>query len=142
MRDSATKSLEKLKFLKLYQTRNIHECIFAHKSLTNNNPENICTTYQNQQSSANTRLAASHKLIPPKHRTSKYQHSPLYRTVTSWNQCNLATFGDVPKHKRLLQKQLITITYNTGPTHQTHARLDDVDDEVSLLLVKTTSSIN
>ena len=116
-RDSATKSLEKLKFLKLYQRRNIHECVFAHKSLTNNNPENICTTYQNQQSSANTRLAASHKLIPPKHRTSKYQHSPLYRTVTSWNQCNLATFGDVPKHKRLLQKQLITITYNTGPTH-------------------------
>ena len=112
-RDSATQSLHKLKFLKLDQRRGVHEVVFAHKSLTSENPANINSVFHNQQSTANTRLAAERKLIYPKHRTSKFQRCPLYRSITSWNGCTIKSFGDVQKHKQQLQKQLIASTYRT-----------------------------
>lgn len=117
-RDSATKSLSELKFLKLDQRRSVHETVFTHKSLLNMNPENINTLYQQQRSNANTRQATKGILIPPKHRSSKYQRGPLYRTINSWNRCTVTGFGElsVVEHKRRQQKQLITSAYTT----QTH----------------------
>ena len=45
--DSATKSLSKLKFLKLDQRRHVHETVFAHKLLLFMNPDQINNTYLN-----------------------------------------------------------------------------------------------
>ena len=119
-RDSATQSLSKLKFLKLDQRRTVHETVFAHKSLLNMNPENINTLYQQQRSNANTRQATKGTLILPKHRSSKYQRGPLYRTITTWNRCPVKGFGELSlvDHKRRLQQQLISSTYKTET--QTH----------------------
>ena len=110
-RDSATYSLRKLKFLKLEQRRSIHETVFTHKSLIYKNPDNINNLYTNQLSNGDTRQAYSGKLLLPKHKTSRYQQSPLYRCISSWNQCTIQETGDIAKHKKLLQKQLITSTY-------------------------------
>ena len=115
-RDSATSSLKKLKFLTLEQRRFVHETVFTHKSLLNKHPENINTQYQNQLSLGNTRQASNNKLIPPKHRTSRYEQSPLYRTITSWNRCPIQQSSDINKHKQQLQKHLIATSYSAA-TH-------------------------
>ena len=84
-RDSATPILKELRFLNLQQKRQVHEAVFIHKSLLNQQSENINERYKNQQPFSNTRFAAAGKLILPKHRTSKFQNSPFYRTIKTWN---------------------------------------------------------
>ena len=110
--DSATNSLQKLKFLNLQQRRNIHEAVFVHKSILQLNPSNINTEYLQQRPTSNTRQSHEGKLNLPTHRTSKYENSPFYRTIKSWNSCpsNIPT-GNPKIHKTLLQKYLIKQTY-------------------------------
>ena len=113
--DSATSSLTKLKFLNLEQRRCIHESVFTHKSLLQLNPSNINTDYSNQRPTSNTRYSHAGKLNLPSHHTAKYQNSPFYRSIKSWNSC--------PKHiptenskifKTNLQKFKIQQTYATS----------------------------
>ena len=110
--DSASDSLRKLKFLNLEQRRNVHETVFTHKALLQKNTENINQQYRNYVSTANTRQAEQRKLTIPKHKTSKFERSPLYRSILSWNKCpNDLPFTNIKQHKTLLQKHLInTIT--------------------------------
>ena len=115
--DSASASLRKLKFLNLQQRRNVHESVFAHKALLNKNTDSINQQYSNHKSIANTRQAEKKKLTIPKHKTAKFEKSPLYRTIQSWNACpaNLP-FENIRQHKTQLQHHLINInTFKSRP---------------------------
>ena len=83
--DSATASLQKLRFLKLDQRRTVHEATFTHKSMLQLNPKNINAEFMEHKPTSNTRYAVSGKLNLPIHSTSKYAASPLYRSIKSWN---------------------------------------------------------
>ena len=110
--DSATTALKKLNFLNLKQRRLVHETGFAHKSIFNEHPSTLNHIYQQQQSTANTRSATRGKLNVPKHRTSKYEDSPFYRTLTAWNTAPTELpIGDVKKHKAAFQQLLIRSTH-------------------------------
>ena len=107
-RDSATAALKQLRFLNLAQRRHVHETVFAHKSLLDKHPDDINATYKQLLSTTNTRSATNKKLTIPKHRTSKYEQSPLYRTITSWNAVpTTIPKGDVLKHKNAYQRFLM-----------------------------------
>lgn len=111
--DSATASLQKLKFLTLNQRRTVHESIFAHKSILQINPTNINTEFLQQQPTSSTRHGHSGKLNLPKHRTSKYEDSPLYRSIKSWNCIPNHLPTENPKIlKTNFQKYLISETYH------------------------------
>ena len=112
--DSASQSLSKLRFLNLQQRRMIHETVYTHKSLLQLNPHNTNTTYLQQRPTSNTRNSTIGKLNLPKHRTTKFQNSPLYRTIKSWNCCpNNLPQNNIKQHKTHLQKHLINTSYNT-----------------------------
>merc|ERR1712055_332222 len=66
---------------------------------------NINSQYMEYISKANTRYAEQKKLRIPKHKTAKFQRSPLYRTITSWNTQPTFDFGNINQQKTLLQKQ-------------------------------------
>jgi hypothetical protein len=83
--DSATEARSKLKFLTLKEKRDIHEAVFAQKAMTNQLPINITNQYLEQLSKSNMRSSYRGILTVPRHRTSKYQQSPFYRTLTTWN---------------------------------------------------------
>jgi hypothetical protein len=106
--DSASDSLRKLNLLNLEQRRQVHETVFTHKALLEKSTENINNQYKDHLSSANTRQANSKKLTIPLHKTAKFESSPLYRSVKSWNSCpsNLP-FGNVNQHKNMLQKHML-----------------------------------
>ena len=106
--DSATNSLKQLNFLNLEQRRKVHENGFTHKALLQQSTVNINQIYSQHTSTANTRHAEQHKLNFPKHRTSKYQRSPLYRTITSWNNNPTFSFENIRQQKAQLQNHLIT----------------------------------
>ena len=112
--DSATASLRQLKLLTLKQRRTVHEVVFAHKVLKEKIPLNIYNIYQNHFSKSTTRFAKQNKLRLPIHKTTKFERSPLYRTISAWNN----TPTHIPKenvqtHKKLLQKYLIKEIYGT-----------------------------
>ena len=106
--DSASASLKKLKFLNLEQRRQVHQTVFVHKALTEKNTAAINKLYTSHLSSANTRRAENKKLTVPKHRTTRYEKSPLYQSITSWNQTPInLPIGNIKQHKHLLQQHLI-----------------------------------
>ena len=110
--DSATNSFEKLKFLKLHQRRTIHETVFTHKSILNLNPTNINSDYLQQRPTSNTRNSEMGKLNLPRHQTARYENSPLYRTIKSWNSCpNDIPTENIKIHKTSFQKYLLNKTY-------------------------------
>ena len=111
-RDSASASFNKLKFLRLDQRRFLHETVFTHKSLTFQNPSEINNQYLEHLSITDNRQSYTGKLVPPKHNTTKYTHSPLYRTIQAWNSCpsNLPT-GNIKQHKTQLHKHMIQASY-------------------------------
>ena len=112
--DSATKSFQKLKFLKLNQRRYLHEATFTHKSLLFHNPDEINSTFIQQISTGNTRQSTQGKLILPKHTTSKYENSPVYRCIKSWNSCPPhIPIGNEKTHKSSLHKHLIQQSYQS-----------------------------
>ena len=115
--DSASASLRKLKFLNLEQRRQVHQTVFVHKALTEKSTSSINQLYTSYLSSANTRRAETNRLTIPKHSSTRYEKSPLYRSITSWNQSptNLP-YGNIKQHKHLLQQHLInnnTLSLNT-----------------------------
>ena len=111
--DSATNSLKQLNFINLEQRRKVHENVFTHKALIQQSTENINNQYKEHMSTANTRQADQRKLNIPTHRTAKFQKSPLYRTITSWNNYPNFSFGKIKQHKALLQKHFIGLNTET-----------------------------
>ena len=112
--DSATESLMKLNLLNLQQRRSVHETVLVHKALQDKSSENINTLYQQHLSKSNTRQATHKKLSVPPHRTSKFEKSPLYRSITSWNQCpNIIDTESIQLHKKQLQKHILATTYSS-----------------------------
>ena len=110
--DSATHSLKQLQLLNLQQRLKIHETVFVQKALQDKSSENINSIYKDHLSTANTRQAANRKLMVPTHKTSKFERSPLYRSIASWNKCpdNINT-ANIQQHKKQLQNHLINQTY-------------------------------
>ena len=110
--DSATNSLKTLMFLNLQQRQTIHETVLVHKALQDKSSENINALYKQYLSAANTRQATNMKLQVPAHRTAKFQRSPLFRTISSWNKSpNTLNKGNIKQHKNQLQKHMIHQTY-------------------------------
>ena len=111
--DSATTSFNKLKFLRLNQRRTIHEAVYTHRSLLQVNPASTNSDYLKQRPTSNTRNSTLGKLNLPRHRTSKFQNSPLYRTIKSWNSCpDHIPIDNLKTHKTQHQKFLINQSYN------------------------------
>ena len=113
--DSATQALTTLKHLNLEEKHNIHEAVFTHKVQAGKMPSNLTEDYKNLQPRLQHRSAAQGTLNIPKHTTTKYENSVLYRTIKSWNKTspsirteNTATF------KKKLQSQMITEKYLTN----------------------------
>ena len=110
---SPRESFYKLKFLTLEKRRTVHEAVFAHKSVLHKNPQRISLDYMQHYPKSNLRSTSKGTLNLPQHRTSKYQSSPLFRTIVAWN----STPKDMPTHnvkvfKNNFQKNLINTTYN------------------------------
>ena len=110
--DSATQSLRQLKLLKLHQRRAIHESVFIHKIMLSKTPANLYEQYRKYFFKSNTRATEKGLMKIPKHKSSKFKKSPLYRTIKSWND----TPTDIPKdnikkHKTTLQNLMIKTTY-------------------------------
>ena len=107
--DHVTELFEKLKFLSLQQRRNIHEAVFTHKSLLQNHPHDICQMYILQCPTSNTRGSHSAILNYPPHKTQKYENSPFYRCLKSWNSIpeNILKNTTTKAFKRDLQKDMI-----------------------------------
>ena len=112
--ESASESFRKLKFLKLNQRRKIHEVVFSHKSLIQNHPNEICQMYIKQCPTSNTRSSTSAVLNYPQHKTSKYETSPFYRTISSWNSipAHICTNTTTKAFKNQFQKHIIATTYS------------------------------
>lgn len=105
--DSATESLRKLKLLNLKQRRSVHETVFVHKALLQKNTAKINEEYNQLIPTTNTRFAKLGKLKPPIHKTSKFEKSPLYRSIISWNSCpNHLPKDNIKNHKIQLQKHM------------------------------------
>lgn len=110
--DSATNSLKKLQLLNLQQRLTVHETVFAHKAIQDKSSANINKIYKDHLSIGNTRQAANRKLTVPTHKTSKFERSPLYRTITSWNKVpNSINTENIKQHKKQLQAFMINQTY-------------------------------
>ena len=84
-RESTTGILKELNFLNLKQKRQVHEAVFIKKALMNKLSHNITYKYLEHLPNEKTRQAEQGKLNLPKHRTTKYEKSPLYRTIKTWN---------------------------------------------------------
>ena len=112
--DSATEALTKLQLLNLAQRRKVHEAVFTYKAINGEQPRNICESYVQQRSTRNTRAAQANKLNLPKHTTTKYQQSPYYRTITTWNALPAHLVYSTPNQlKTAFQRHLIKETYGT-----------------------------
>ena len=115
--DSATASLRKLRFLNLEQRRQVHQTVFVHKALTEKSTPSINQLYNSYLSSAHTRGAEHKRLTIPKHTTTRFEKSPLYRSITSWNQApTTLPIGNIKQHKHLFQQHLLnnnTLSLNT-----------------------------
>ena len=111
--DSAKNSFQQLNFLNLELRRKVHESVFIHKALTENSTPNLYKQYSNYIPNANTRRHTSGKLIILTHSTSKFKKSPLYRTISTWNNIP----SNIPKksiknHKVNYQRYLISLTHH------------------------------
>ena len=94
--------------------RTVHEAVFINKALLNKQSVNITEQYQQYLPTTNTRYAQAGKLTVPKHKTSKYENSPLYRTIRTWNNIPSSIPKDNPKtFKQQYQTHLIHQTHNT-----------------------------
>ena len=109
---SPKESFSKLKFLDLENRRKVHEAVFAHKSVLHKNPETISLNFIQHCATSSTRSATQGTLNLPNHKSKKFQNSPLFRTITSWN----TSPKDIPTHnpkvfKTHFQKNLINELY-------------------------------
>ena len=115
--ESATQALEKLRYLKLEEKRRIHEAVFTHKVLADKMPKDITKDYQKLLPRSTNRSADDATLNIPIHRTSKFEKSVLYRTVTSWNNTNTdIRHEETHNFKRKLQTMITEQRYSTVTT--------------------------
>ena len=112
--ESATKALQTLQYLNLEEKRNIHEAVFVHKAITGKMPTNITEEYNKLKPRLNNRSAENGTLNIPKHKTTRFQSSLLYRSVKSWNNTD-ATMRPEETHlfKRHLQTATTKLKYQT-----------------------------
>jgi hypothetical protein len=111
-KSSATKTLKKLRYLNLQDKRQIHEAVFAYKAINGTHPAEITKKYKELLPTGNTRSASKLIINYPRHKTSLYERSPLYRTITTWNQTPLE-IKTMPatSFKKQVQKFKIDSTY-------------------------------
>ena len=84
-RDSSENALKEVNLLTLTAKREVHEGVYTYKALNGKQPEAVTRRYKQQQSLMSNRSANRKILTIPLHKTEKYKHSPLYRTITTWN---------------------------------------------------------
>ena len=106
---SATDALQTLKLLPLKEKRHVHEAVYIHKAFHNKLPLHISEHYTDFKSKQQLRSASNLTLNIPKHKTQQYQNSPLYRTITSWNNTptNLRFTETTNTFKKKLQTHLL-----------------------------------
>ena len=109
--DSSSQALRTLNHLSLEEKRKIHEAVFTHKVLAGKMPKNITEEYRKLQSNSNLRSATHGTLNIPKHKTSKYENSVLYRTVKAWNSTDKNIRKEDTMFKKKLQANIIAIKY-------------------------------
>ena len=111
-RSSSTQALEKLRYLNLDNKRKVHEAVFTHKAVNGLQPKEICEKYRELLPTGNTRSASRLIINNPKHKTSLYERSPLYRTIQTWNKLplDLKTTPD-EAFKKNVQKSMIKSCY-------------------------------
>ena len=107
--DHVTPLFKELNYLNLGQRRKVHEAVFIHKAITENSSRNLHEEYSKYTPKTNTRNAKLGKLNLPKHTTSNYENSPLYRTIKTWNSIP----AHIPRtniniHKTHYQNHLLT----------------------------------
>ena len=107
-RDSAYEIREELKFLDLKQKRQVHEAVFIKKALLNKLSQDITFKYLEFLPYEKTKQATDGKLNLPEHKTTKYENSPLYRTIKIWNSIPATINENEPKKfKQKYQQYLI-----------------------------------
>ena len=107
-RESAREIRQELKFLNLKQKRQVHEAVFIQKALINKLSQDLTFKYLEFLPSEKTRQSKEGKLNLPKHKTTKYKHCPLYRTIKVWNNIPSTIDENEPgKFKRKYQQYLI-----------------------------------
>lgn len=111
LRESSTLALSSANLLTLEEKRKVHESVYVHKALSGKLPISICTQYKEQKSLKNYRSADKQILTIPIHKTETYKSSPMYRTITTWNNTpqNLKS-TDTPTFKKNYQKHLLKTT--------------------------------
>ena len=106
--ESANQILIELKYLNLAEKRQVHEAVFITKSLLNKTSQNITDKYLQYLSTTDSRQAQKGKLTIPKHRTTAFKKSPLYRTIKIWNEIPTSiSTSDATKFKKAYQTYLI-----------------------------------
>ena len=111
---SSSEALSKLRFLTLKEKRTLHEGIFTYKALTGKAPFVITKGYHNYLATEDNRSAMNGTLSIPKHKTSKFQQSPLYRNIITWNSIPFEIRSETSQSifKEKLQKYTINNSYN------------------------------
>ena len=110
--DHVTPLFKELNYLNLEERRKVHEAVFTHKALTKNSSRNLHEEYSKYTPKTSTRSAKLGKLNLPKHTTTKFENSPLYRTIKTWNSIpSHIPKTDVKIHKTHYQNYLLTETH-------------------------------
>ena len=110
--DHVTPLFKELNYLNLEERRKVHEAVFTHKALTINSSRNLHEEYSKYTPKTSTRSAKLGKLNLPKHTTTKFESSPLYRTIKTWNSIpSHIPKTDVKIHKTHYQNYLLTETH-------------------------------
>ena len=86
-----------MKYLDLAGKRKVHEAVFITKAMLNKTSQNVTDEYLRYLPIEKTRQGTNGKLKIPKHRTSLFQNSPLYRTIKTWNGIPCSIAIDNPK---------------------------------------------
>lgn len=123
-RHSSREALEKLRYLNLEKKRKVHEAVFTYKAINGSHPKEICKKYTECMSRSNTRSATRQILNNPKHRTTLYERSPLYRTIQTWNKLP-QEIKETPAQnfKKNIQKYMINSCYGPGTQKETEEQL-------------------
>ena len=111
-RSSAKEAMKKLRCLNLEDKRQVHEAVFAYKAVNEMHPSEVSKKYNELMPTGNTRSANRQILNYPKHKTTLYERSPLYRTITTWNKLPLEVkTTSAEGFKKTVQKYRINTIY-------------------------------
>ena len=87
-----------------------HSRVYVHKALNKKLPEPVSDKYRSYISKQNLRSTSNQTLNVPKHKTQKYQSSPLFRTIKAWNSTAVETRSgmEINTFKKHFQTKLQT----------------------------------